>query len=437
MGPVYSPLYSSGLLANLTAAPENITISVLFEHGLSIIREGDLEVQVNYRPTQAVIDLDALYSNYKELRQGLPADMKLLACVKANAYGHGAVTIARELESYGADYLSVAFLDEALELRDAGITCPILVLGYTPPNGVKAAWEQDITLNVFSEEVLEAIRELDPSEFPHKLKVHIKIDSGMGRLGLLPGDKAVAFVRNAIQIPHVEVEGLFTHFATADEQDKSYTLEQNRRFQGVVDALGDHGIHIPIIHTGNSAIAIDLPTLSCQMVRIGIALYGLYPSDAVRNDRVKLRPILTLKTELVWVKTLPPHSAISYGAKYVTSGEERIGTLPIGYADGYSRLLGGKAQVLIRGRRVPVVGTICMDQCMVSLQTLADEAEEIQAGEEVVLIGQQSGGQITADELASAIGTISYELVCMLAHRVTRLYTRSGEPVISVNPLLS
>lgn len=393
-------------------------------------------MQVKYRPTQAVIDLDALYSNYSELRKTLPAGMKFLACVKANAYGHGAVVIARELERYGVDYLSVAFLDEALELRRNGIKSPILVLGYTPPHGVKAAWEHDITLNVFSEEVLEAISALDPSDFPSKLKVHIKIDSGMGRLGQLPGEKAVAFILKALQMPQVEVEGLFTHFATADEADKSYTLEQVQRFQGVVSALGEQGIHIPIIHTGNSAAAIDMPEISCQMIRIGIALYGFYPSEEVRRDRVKLKPILSLKTEVVWVKTLPPASAISYGAAYVTRKEERIGTLPIGYADGYSRMLDGKAEVLIRGRRVPVVGRICMDQCMVSLEPLADEAEEIQAGEEVVLIGQQSGGEITADELASALGTVHYELICMVAHRVPRLYVRAGESDFLVNPLL-
>lgn len=393
-------------------------------------------MQVMYRPTRAEIDLDALRSNFEELRRRQPADMKMLACVKANAYGHGAVPVAKELERIGADYLSVAFLDEALELRKAGIKLPILVLGYTPPHGVRPAWEHDITLNVFSKEVLEAIEALDPAEFPHKLKVHIKIDSGMGRVGLLPGDEAVAFVRKAMQAPQVEVEGLFTHYATADEEDKSYTLEQFRRFQGVVDALREHEIRIPIIHTGNSAIAIDMPELSVQMVRIGIALYGLYPSDEVRRDQVRLTPVLSLKTETVRVKTLPPHSAVSYGAKYVTGQEERIATLPIGYADGYSRMLNGKAQVLIRGRRVPVAGVICMDQCMVSLQALAEEAEEIQVGEEVVLIGRQVGEEITAGELASAMGTIHYELICMLAHRVPRVYVRKGEPDVLLNPLL-
>ncbi|WP_026342293.1 alanine racemase [Paenibacillus fonticola] len=394
-------------------------------------------MQVKYRPTLAEIDLDALYANYEALRRRIPADAKLLACVKANAYGHGAVPIARELERYGADYLSVAFLDEALELRQAGLTLPILVLGYTPPDGVRDAWENGITLTLFSREVLYAIRDLDPSEFTHKLKVHIKIDSGMGRLGLLPGDETIAFIRDAMSLPQLEVEGLFTHFATADERDKSYTLEQYRRFQSVVDTLQHHDLNIPIIHTGNSAIAIDLPEISYQMVRIGIALYGLYPSDEIDKEQVPLQPILTLKTETVHVKSLPPHSAISYGAKYVTEREEIIATLPLGYADGYSRMLGDKAQVLIRGKRVPVVGTICMDQCMVSLQSLAEEAKEIQVGEEVVLIGQQSGASITADELASMLGTIPYEVVCMLAHRVPRLYIGTDRPHLLLNPLFA
>lgn len=394
-------------------------------------------MQVNYRPTRAEIDLDALGANYEAFRRRLPEGIKLLACVKANAYGHGAVPISRELETLGADYLSVAFLDEALELRNAGITLPILVLGYTPPQGVRTAWEHDITLNVFSEEVLDTIVTLDPAEFTNKLKVHIKIDSGMGRLGLQPGEEAVDFIRRAMQMPHVEVEGLFTHFATADERDKSYTLEQYERFQGVVDALRDQEMHIPIIHTGNSAIAIDLLELTCQMARIGIALYGLYPSDEVVKEQVQLKPILSLKTQAVWVKTVPPDSAISYGAKYITDREERIATLPIGYADGYSRMMSGKAQVLIRGHRVPVVGTICMDQCMVSLQSLAENAEEIQAGEEVVLIGQQLGEEITAEELAALIGTINYELVCMMAHRVARVYTRKGVTESVLNPLIS
>lgn len=390
-------------------------------------------MQMIYRPTQAEINLDHLGANYRAFREALPVHMKLLACVKANAYGHGAVAVAREMERLGADYLSVAFLDEALELRKAGIGLPILVLGYTPPEGVEVARQYGVTITLFSQEVVDAIRAL-PAE-GEKLKVHIKIDSGMGRLGLLPGDDAVSFIRNVSDLPQVMVEGMFTHFARADEENKDYTLEQYRRFKSVVDALRELGISIPIIHTGNSAAAIDTPGLSYNMVRIGISLYGLYPSDEVNRQQVSLTPVMTLKTKVVYVKKLPPQYGISYGTRYVTEEEEYIATLPIGYADGYSRMLSGNTEVLIRGRRVPVVGSICMDQCMVSLKFFAEEAEQIKAGEEVVLIGRQSGESITADELASRLGTIHYELVCMIAHRVPRVYTRDGLTVERINPL--
>jgi len=394
-------------------------------------------VQEQYRPTQAEINLDHLCNNVDAFRETLPQGKKLLACVKANAYGHGAVEMARELERVGVDYLSVAFLDEALELRQHGITLPILVLGYTPPEGIAEAWKHDVTITLFSKEVLEAIQHLETGTSSRKLKVHIKIDSGMGRLGLLPGDEALAFIQEVANLKQVMLEGMFTHFAKADEKDKTYTLEQYRRFQGVVDALRDQGCVIPIIHTANSAATIDTPELSYNMVRVGISLYGLYPSGEVNHQVVKLSPVLTLKTKAVLVKTLPPHWGVSYGTRYVTQGNERIATLPIGYADGFSRMLSGKAQVLVRGRRVPVVGTICMDQCMVSLQSFAAEAEEIQAGEEVVLIGHQSGAVITADEVASQLGTIPYEVVCMMAHRIPRVYTRNGAVVARINPLLT
>lgn len=394
-------------------------------------------MQEQYRPTQAEINLDHLCNNVDAFRETLPQGKKLLACVKANAYGHGAVEMARELERVGVDYLSVAFLDEALELRQHGITLPILVLGYTPPEGIAEAWKHDVTITLFSKEVLEAIQHLETGTSSRKLKVHIKIDSGMGRLGLLPGDEALAFIQEVANLKQVMLEGMFTHFAKADEKDKTYTLEQYRRFQGVVDALRDQGCVIPIIHTANSAATIDTPELSYNMVRVGISLYGLYPSGEVNHQVVKLSPVLTLKTKAVLVKTLPPHWGVSYGTRYVTQGNERIATLPIGYADGFSRMLSGKAQVLVRGRRIPVVGTICMDQCMVSLQSFAAEAEEIQAGEEVVLIGHQSGAVITADEVASQLGTIPYEVVCMMAHRIPRVYTRNGAVVARINPLLT
>ncbi|GGG13252.1 alanine racemase [Paenibacillus albidus] len=391
-------------------------------------------MQASYRPTVAEINLDDLRANYESFREALPPQTKFMGCVKANAYGHGAVEVARELERLGADYLSVAFLDEAVELRQAGIKLPVLVLGYTPPEGITAAWENNVTVTLFTPEVLEAIRLL-PQDPAHKLKVHIKIDSGMGRLGLFPAD-APAFIAEVQQVAQAELEGMFTHFAKADEQDKSYTLEQYRRFKDVVEALREQEIHIPIIHTGNSATAIDTPHLSSNMVRVGISLYGFYPSTEVNRKPVALHPVMTLKTQAVYIKTLPPGSGISYGTRYYTDSDEVIATLPVGYADGYSRMLTGKAEVLIRGHRVPVVGTICMDQCMVSLKSFAEEAEQIKAGEEVVLIGRQAGVKITADELALHLGTIHYEVICMLAHRVPRVYIREGALPNLVNPLL-
>ncbi|WP_458119733.1 alanine racemase [Paenibacillus sp. Z6-24] len=393
-------------------------------------------MQQQYRPTRAEINLDALRANYEAFRQTLPDTTKLLLCVKANAYGHGAVEVSRELERLGADYLSVAFLDEAIELRQHGVRLPILVLGYTGPEAVAAAYEYDVTLNVFTEEVLEAIARLTVDSSGRKLKAHIKIDSGMGRLGLFP-EEAPDFIVKAFQVPVLEIEGMFTHFAKADEQDKSYTLMQYERFQQVDRELRRLGYTIPIIHTGNSAAAIDTPELSPQMIRVGIALYGLYPSTEVNKQVIDLTPIMTVKTAVSYLKTLPAGSGVSYGTRYFTGADEQIATLPIGYADGYSRMLSGKAQVLIRGHRVPVIGTICMDQCMVSLKSFAESAEEIQIGEEVVLIGRQQDQMITADDLASELGTINYEIICMLAARVPRVYYQNGNILSRWNPLLN
>jgi alanine racemase len=381
-----------------------------------------------YRPTRAEISLDALSRNIAAFRRALAPGTKLMASVKANAYGHGAVEIARESVSAGADMLGVAFLDEAVQLRRGGIEAPILVLGYVPPEGFSVARELGISIALFREDALEAAA-AQPGSRP--LRVHVKVDTGMGRLGVLP-EEAVRFVERAMRTPGVEVEGLFTHFARADEADKSYTRLQHERFAAVTEAVRRRGLDIPLIHLGNSAAGIDTPEWTGGMLRLGIGMYGLYPSAEVGKTRIELEPVLTLKTEIVMTKTAPPGWGISYGTRYVTRGEERIGTLPIGYADGYSRMLTGKAEALVRGVRVPVLGTICMDQCMIALGP-ADRAEgfgsPVEAGEEVVLIGRQGDEVITADEIASLLGTINYEIVCMLAARVPRVYIRGGKPV--------
>jgi alanine racemase len=387
-----------------------------------------------YRPTAAEISLDALGRNIGQFRKRLAPGTRLLASVKANAYGHGAVETAREAAAAGADYMGVAFLDEALQLRRAGIETPVLVLGFTPAHGLQAARDHNITVNLYREDVLDAAAALPAGG--RKLKAHIKIDSGMGRLGLLPGRAAESFLERAFRLPQLEVEGLFTHFARADETNKSYTLMQAERFGSVVDYVRKHQLPLSIIHTGNSAAGIDLPGHVGGMLRLGIGMYGLYPSGEVDRESVELEPVMTLKTQLVHVKKLAAGEGISYGTRYFTGSEETIGTLPIGYADGFSRMLSGKAEVLVRGRRVPVVGTICMDQCMVRLDEAFTEGTAAKAGEEVVLIGRQGAEFISAEEVAGKLGTINYELICMLAGRVPRVYRKNGEIVSVVNPLL-
>ncbi|MGO4271321.1 alanine racemase, partial [Paenibacillus sp. TAF58] len=374
-----------------------------------------------YRPTWVEISLDALRSNIEGFQKVLPAGMKQMAVVKADAYGHGAVEVSKEVLAAGVDYLGVAFFDEALELRNAGITAPILVLGYTPPEGVDRARELDVTIAVYSRDVLEKLcvqGQMKDGALQKKLKIHIKLDTGMGRLGLHTEEDAIPFIEQALTLPNVEVEGLFTHYANADEVDKSYTMEQYRRFERIVSYFTDKGVAFPYIHAGNSAAAIDLPGLTYSMVRLGISMYGLYPSEDVDQTKIELKPVLSLKTGIVHLKTLPPGSGVSYGTIYHTKGDEQIGTLPIGYADGYSRMLSCKAEVLVRGKRVPIVGKICMDQCMINVSDVPD----VQSLDEVVVIGEQGGERITVEDVAHQLGTVNYEIICMISHRVARVY---------------
>lgn len=397
--------------------------------------DGDRSVDRYYRPTAAEISLDALGANIGAFRRHMPPGTLLLASVKANAYGHGAVEVAREAAACGADYLGVAFLDEALQLRQAGIAAPILVLGYTPPEGLEVAREQDITITLFREDTLDAVASMAVGG--RRLKAHVKIDSGMGRLGLLPDATAERFLDRAARLHQLEVEGLFTHFAKADETDKSYTSMQAERFDRIVRYAKSNGVAVPIVHAGNSAAGIDLPERAGRMLRLGIGMYGLYPSAEVRHDAVHLEPVMTLKTQVVHTKTLTVGEGISYGTRYFTQGTETIGTLPIGYADGFSRMLTGKADVLFRGRRVPVVGTICMDQCMVNLSDSWSEGEApVANGEEIVLFGKQGDAVLSVDEVADRLGTINYELTCMVAARVPRIFRKNGAVVAVSNSLL-
>jgi alanine racemase len=382
------------------------------------------------------ISLDALRSNIRAFQQALPPHIKQMAVVKADAYGHGAYEVSKSAMECGVNYIAVAFLDEGLELRHAGIQAPILVLGYTPPEGLEVAWEHDITLNVYTHNVLEAIENLANRAQnrlqQRPLKIHVKIDTGMNRLGLPTEEEAIAFIDKALRIQGLQVEGVFTHYACADEEDKTYTRRQYERFERIINHFKSKGVEFPYIHAGNSAAAIDTPELTFNMVRLGISMYGLYPSEEVNHQRVQLEPVMSIKTGVVMVKTVPPGSGVSYGAAYYTKGEETIATLPIGYADGFSRMLSGKASALIHGRRAPIVGRICMDQCMLNVTGFTD----IHMEDEVVILGKQGEERITAEELAGLLGTINYEITCMISHRVPRVYVSGGQVVATVNPLL-
>ena len=390
-----------------------------------------------YRPTRVELSLDALRHNLQAFRNAIPQGCRLMASVKANAYGHGAVEVAREAERFGVDYLGVAFLDEALQLRKAGIQTPILVLGFVAADALSVAREHNITISLFRDDIIEAAAKLPADVNERRLKVHIKIDSGMGRLGVIGKDAAVSFIEKALQVPQLEVEGMFTHYARADEADKNYTMLQYDRFREVAEYVEQKGLPIPIIHAANSAAGIDTPHFAGGMLRLGISMYGLFPSEEVNQQRIELEPVMTLKTEVVMVKTAPAGWGISYGTRYVTKGEERIGTLPIGYADGFSRMLTGKAHGLVRGVKVPVRGTICMDQCMIALDPAVSDTASlpVEPGEEVVLIGRQGNAVITVEEVAQQLGTLNYEVICMLAARVPRIYVSGGRIIAINNPL--
>lgn len=382
--------------------------------------------------TWAEIDLDAIAGNLRLLLTRTSPGASVMAVVKADGYGHGALEVARTALGAGAAWLGVATADEALALRRAGIVAPLLVLGYTPSSVVAGAVAAGVSLTVFHEDVLESVARAG-RRLGQKARVHVKVDTGMGRLGLPPEDVA-AFCRLVAAEPWVELEGLFTHFATADSADKTYARQQFERFMGVLDALERGGIRVPVRHAANSAAIIDLPETHLDLVRAGIAMYGLQPSGELVHH-LPLRPAMTWKTRVVHVKRVFKGECISYGCTYRAAADSLIATLPVGYADGYSRSWSNRGAVLLSGRRVPVVGRVCMDQTMVDVTALAAEGVPVRPGDEAVLVGAQGGRFIGADELAEGLGTISYEIVCLVGKRVPRVYLRGGR-VIGVTSFL-
>ncbi len=366
------------------------------------------------RPTAAFIDLNALAHNFQEVRLRA-GGRKVLAVVKAQAYGHGAISVAKHLLGLGADTLGVALLEEGRELREAGIDAPILVMGAVVPGQAEALVALRLTPVVFTRAMARALsgaaRTLNT-----QVPVHVKIDTGMGRIGMAPED-APAFIKELQDLESIKVQGLMTHFADADLRDKQFASLQMDRFGTLLKELDAWGAAIPLRHAANSAALLDYQQALFTMVRPGLMLYGYNPLEG-KTTGADLLPVLSLVTRIMFLKKVPAGVPISYGRIFVTRRESLIATVPIGYADGYSRGLSNKGEALVRGVRAPVAGRVCMDMCMLDVTEVPGACE----GDEVVLLGKQGDQRITADELAVKTGTIAYEVLCGISSRVPRVY---------------
>jgi alanine racemase len=370
------------------------------------------------RPTIAEIDLDALAHNYHQIRSLVHPGVKMMAVVKDNAYGHGAVIVARELEKLGVDMLGVAITEEGVELRNGGIKKPILILTGIRREEIDAVIENDLIPMVFDDELVRALSGTAVKR-NKRVKVHLKFDTGMGRLGV-PVQGARKFLERIRDFPHLVIEGVASHFSMADEE---YSRAQLKAFGEVVEFLRGGGIRPHYMHVSSSAPMIDFPDSHFNLVRPGIMIYGSYPSEEYIG-RIGLRSVMRFRTIIAFLKRVSVGARISYGGTFIAERESLIACLPVGYGDGYNRRLSNRGEVLVRGKRAPVVGRICMDVTMVDVT----DVEDVSIGDEVVLLGGQGGDAITAEEIAEKIGTISYEILCMVGKRVPRVSMRGGKP---------
>jgi len=366
------------------------------------------------RPTVGEVDLGALEFNYRQIKKRIPEGAKVLAVVKADAYGHGAIPISLRLEKLGVEYLGVAISEEGVELRKAGVKAPILVLGGIFGGEVDQIFRFRLTPVIFRKDFLKILSR-EAEKRGKKVKVHLKVVTGMGGLGV-PLGLWPDFLREVRRFPKIETEGILSHFSMTDEEE-GFTQSQWRAFQRAVAMAQELGITSQYLHMASSATLAAFPGYAAGLVRPGIMLYGSYPSPTFRS-LISLKPVMTLKTRVHFLKSVPSGARISYGGTFTTKRESRIATLPIGYADGYSRSLSNHGEVLIHGKRAPVVGKVCMDFIMVDVT----EMPRVSLGDEVILIGQQGGEQITPEEIAGKIDSISYEVLCSIGKRVPRIY---------------
>ena len=351
----------------------------------------------------AIVDLDAIASNIKNIRAKVDKNSGIIGIIKADAYGHGSVETAKVLLDNGADWLAVAVVDEGLNLRKNGITAPILLLGYTPELRLNDVINNGFIQTVYSYDTAKKLSDA-ASALGKKAVIHIKIDTGMGRIGYRVNEESADEIVKISKLPNIDVNGMFTHFSTADEADKSYTLEQYNKFVKMNDMLEERGLHIPVKHAANSAAIMDFDNMMFNMVRPGIILYGAYPSDEVKKENLSLSPAMSIKTHVSYVKDVNEGDSISYGRKYTAPSKRRIATIPVGYADGFIRAYSNGGKVLVRGEYAPIVGRICMDQFMVDVTDI----DGVEVNDEVVLMGRQGDKEITADFIASVLDTINY-----------------------------
>ncbi len=382
-----------------------------------------------YQRVYAQVDLDAIRSNMDHMKANIAPDTKMMGVIKTDGYGHGAIPIAKELEP--VDYMygfAVATAEEAFILRKSGITKPILILGYTFPYSYERLIQEEIRMAVFRYDTLKelsaAVASLKEKGIHKNARIHIKVDTGMSRIGIRPDEEGIKFVEKAFQTEGVEVEGIFTHFARADEEDKRAANKQLSTFHTFLTRIKEKtGREIPVKHCSNSAGIVELPQANMDVVRAGITLYGLWPSGQVRKDIVELTPALSLYSHIVYIKEIEKGTPVSYGGTFIAGHNMRIATIPVGYGDGYARGLSGRGYVLLHGKKAPVLGRVCMDQFMIDVSEIPEAGE----GDKVVLIGKDGQERITMEELGDISGRFDYEFACDLGKRVPRVYTKGGK----------
>lgn len=382
----------------------------------------------HYDRVCAEINLDNVTHNLNEIHRIIDGNARIICVIKTDGYGHGALPLAKQMEKLPFVHgYAVATAEEALQLKNNGIRKPIIIIGYSFPSSYEEMIVRDVRITVFREDTLNQLNEI-AKDLGLICKVHIKVDTGMSRIGIFPDNAGLEFVGKSLKLSNIKVEGIFTHYARADEADLTSAEEQFTKFNDFVKLCEQtYDYKFDIVHSANSAAIMEMPKAHFDCVRAGIIMYGMWPSDEVHKDKLNIKPLLSLKSHIVYVKEITAGTSVSYGGIFTATAPTRVATVPIGYGDGYPRLLSGKGMVLCHGKKVPILGRICMDQLMIDVSDIHD----INEGDEVTLVGNEGDEQITMEDLAAWSGMLNYEIACIIGKRVPRLYFINGEEVYS------